>query len=296
MYFIRSLSTSLVLLGSLTAVGANAQSNLLESSSFESPASLDIFWPTATGVWGAEGGVSITGAENGVTPATGSSMLKATQTGGSNSQTAQIVQGPFIAGSEVTFEIQANSASSGVYGMVSVMKQNGVGGAQSERVDSATFYLDNDASTWESISVTTTITSDWNYANVEIVWWNGGLTGGRAAYTDDAVLTAIAPVVDTDNDGIPDGEENGQCLNTDLSATVSIGGVDSGVDNTFFAASGCAVSDLIDNTVGDCLNSRNHGQFVSCVSRGTNSLKAMGVLTGKEKGAIQRAAAQSDLP
>ena len=39
-----------------------------------------------------------------------------------------------------------------------------------------------------------------------------------------------------------------------------------------------------------------HGNFVSCVSHLTNDLKKAGIISGKEKGAIQRCAARSDIP
>ena len=41
---------------------------------------------------------------------------------------------------------------------------------------------------------------------------------------------------------------------------------------------------------------RYHGAFVSCVAHSLNALKKAGVITGKEKGALQRCAAQADMP
>ena len=99
---------------------------------------------------------------------------------------------------------------------------------------------------------------------------------------------------DTDSDGV--GNNSDACLSTDLGAGVTVGGLDVDIENIFFAASGCSTGDLVEEMVFDCSNSRNHGQFVSCVAKGTNSLKAMGVITGKEKGLIQRAAAEADIP
>jgi hypothetical protein len=37
----------------------------------------------------------------------------------------------------------------------------------------------------------------------------------------------------------------------------------------------------------------NHGEFVSCVSRVTNALKDDGVISGSEKGVIQKCAGKS---
>ena len=91
----------------------------------------------------------------------------------------------------------------------------------------------------------------------------------------------------SDGDGVPDGVD--QCINSSTSATVVIDGCNSGAPNTTFAT-GCRISDQInDCTVG----AANHGAFVSCVSALTNSLKAQGVITGQQKGAIQSCAARA---
>jgi len=98
------------------------------------------------------------------------------------------------------------------------------------------------------------------------------------------------PIVDTDGDGYPDDEDG--CPESDLSNTVVIDGCDSGVANLLLA-SGCTISDLI----ADCAAaSDNHGQFVSCVSQLTNDLKREGLISGREKGALQRCAARADVP
>jgi hypothetical protein len=99
---------------------------------------------------------------------------------------------------------------------------------------------------------------------------------------------------DTDSDLVGDNAD--MCAATNMEATITVGDLDTGIDNIFFAASGCSIADLVGEVVSDCADSRNHGQFVSCAAKGFNSLKSSGVITGKEKGALQRAAAQSDLP
>jgi hypothetical protein len=111
---------------------------------------------------------------------------------------------------------------------------------------------------------------------------------------EDAFPNDPNEATDTDSDGV--GNNSDACLSTDLGAGVTVGGLDVDIENIFFAASGCSTGDLVEEMVFDCSNSRNHGQFVSCVAKGTNSLKAMGVITGKEKGLIQRAAAEADIP
>lgn len=73
------------------------------------------------------------------------------------------------------------------------------------------------------------------------------------------------------------------------SATVVIDGCDSGVPNTLFA-NGCTISDLIAQCAA---GAKNHGQFVSCVTHLTNSLKDQGLITGEQKSAIQSCAAKS---
>lgn len=95
---------------------------------------------------------------------------------------------------------------------------------------------------------------------------------------------------DDDNDGVADEVDNHPCSNDD--ATVIIDDCDSGVANQQLA-NGSNMNDLI----GDCASeATNHGEFVSCVAELTNQWKADGLISGREKGAIQRCAAQSDIP
>ena len=80
------------------------------------------------------------------------------------------------------------------------------------------------------------------------------------------------------------------CLNGDDRATVFVGDTDTGVANDD-TGDGCTIGDLI---VEDAPY-RNHGQWVSHVAVVTAQLEERGFLTGREKGAIQRAAAQYKL-
>ncbi len=94
----------------------------------------------------------------------------------------------------------------------------------------------------------------------------------------------------SDGDGVPDGRD--QCIGSSTSATVVVGGCDSGVPNTTFAT-GCRITDMID----DCAaGAGNHGGFVSCVSHLTNDLKKDGVITNAQKGAIQSCAGGANIP
>lgn len=73
---------------------------------------------------------------------------------------------------------------------------------------------------------------------------------------------------------------------------VVIDGCDSGVADVVLPG-GSTLSDLI----ADCAEeATNHGQFVSCVAHLTNDLKKNGIITGQQKAALQRCAAQADIP
>ena len=67
-------------------------------------------------------------------------------------------------------------------------------------------------------------------------------------------------------------------------------GIDSGVENHLFPT-GCTSADLIANLAAA---STNHGSFVSGIADLTNEWKADGLISGREKGAIQSAAARSN--
>lgn len=104
-----------------------------------------------------------------------------------------------------------------------------------------------------------------------------------------SIALQLYSTVDTDGDGIPDGEDD--CPNSDLSPTVVIDGCDSGVDNELFD-DGCTISDNITELAD---SSTSHGSFTSAVSHLTNELKKDGVISGKQKGAIQSCAGQADI-
>ena len=98
---------------------------------------------------------------------------------------------------------------------------------------------------------------------------------------------AVYVLEDADEDGILDEEDS--CLASNLEDTISIYTCDSGVENLLLD-DGCSLNDLI----AECDHTLiNHGMFVSCVSRLTNGWKKEGWISLKEKGAIQRCAAQS---
>jgi hypothetical protein len=77
--------------------------------------------------------------------------------------------------------------------------------------------------------------------------------------------------------------------------SIQIDGRDTGVlDVLLFDDNGIySISELIE----DCADgATNHGEFVSSVSKITTQLKDAGVITGNQKGAIQKCAAQAAIP
>src|SRR5207245_1221226 len=78
---------------------------------------------------------------------------------------------------------------------------------------------------------------------------------------------------DSDHDGIPDFALVGLvcspldlCPNSNLDPTVMLFDTcDTGIQNTV-NPNGCTTADVFDEMFDHCLDAKNHGQFVSCVS------------------------------
>jgi hypothetical protein len=103
-------------------------------------------------------------------------------------------------------------------------------------------------------------------------------------------LAVVSISQDSDEDGIPDDED--ACPFSDLTETVVIDGWDTGVENALLV-DGCTISDLISECADEA---DNHGEFVSAVSHTTNTLKEEGIISGKDKGKIQKGAANATIP
>jgi hypothetical protein len=118
--------------------------------------------------------------------------------------------------------------------------------------------------------------------------------GSGTLTTQDRILAVPGVlangVQDSDGDGVPNPDD--ACPESELRPTVVINGCDSGVDN-LLAEDGCTITDQIEACAD---RSKNHGHFVRCVSRLTNTLIRAGEITGEEKGAIQSCAAQANIP
>ena len=95
---------------------------------------------------------------------------------------------------------------------------------------------------------------------------------------------------DSDDDGVDDSDD--ACPDSDLSASIVIDGCDTGIDNLLFE-DGCTMADRIAQCADEA---SNHGEFVSCVAHLTNEWRSARLITGQEKGRIQRCAAQASIP
>ncbi len=104
------------------------------------------------------------------------------------------------------------------------------------------------------------------------------------------LLRDVGWFADADLDGVPN--ETDCTANSDLGATVVIGGVNTRVPNVLFT-NGCTITDLTELIR---TSAKNHGQYVSGVARLTNTLVKNGVITGAQKGAIQSATAHNKNP
>lgn len=103
------------------------------------------------------------------------------------------------------------------------------------------------------------------------------------------------PARDNEDQADSDGDGRGDLCDdcpSDLSPTIIIGGLDTGVLNHLFG-DGCTFSDLI----ADCAElAANHGEYVRCVAHLATSWKKAGLISGNQRGTIVSSAAQADIP
>lgn len=104
-------------------------------------------------------------------------------------------------------------------------------------------------------------------------------------------LSSPEPPGDSDGDGVPDDCD--ACPYSDLSDTVVIDGCDTTVPNMMPGDDGCTMADRL----AQCAEgTTTHKAFVRCVAHLTNEWKRDGLISGPDKGRIQRCAAQADIP
>ena len=119
---------------------------------------------------------------------------------------------------------------------------------------------------------------------------NGDLTH-KVKAPDDLTFELLRDVgwtfPDADGDGVADDEDCNP--NSDTSATIIIGGIDTGVPNTLFP-NGCTMSDLLSDLKE---GAATHGDYVAAVAHLTNQWNTDGLISGAQKGAIQSAAARN---
>lgn len=114
-------------------------------------------------------------------------------------------------------------------------------------------------------------------------------SGAFVSDFDISNYLGVAPL-DSDGDGISDDLD--QCLYSDMNASIIVDGCDAGVANGLFD-SGCSMTDMI---IQCGVGAKNHGKFVSCVSKLTNGWKKTKLISGSEKGKVQSCAAKADIP
>ena len=118
--------------------------------------------------------------------------------------------------------------------------------------------------------------------------FNESLGVGGDVFFDNIVLGDQDQ--DSDDDGVDDADD--ACPDSDLSASIVIDGCDTGVENLLFE-DGCTMADRIALCADEA---SKHGEFVSCVAHLTNEWRRSRLITGQEKGRIQRCAAQASIP
>ncbi|MDX1491315.1 MAG: hypothetical protein R3332_08510 [Pseudohongiellaceae bacterium] len=109
----------------------------------------------------------------------------------------------------------------------------------------------------------------------------------------DAFPTDPNESSDLDGDGVGDNADVNDA--SDLSATVSVEGSDSGVANILLA-DGQTIADIVVASSEECkAGAKNHGKYVSCVGKTLNALLEAGHISDAEKDALQSTVAQTSV-
>lgn len=122
---------------------------------------------------------------------------------------------------------------------------------------------------------------------------NNDSDGDGVSDVNDAFPNDPAETKDTDGDGIGDNADEYDA--SDLSDTVSVLGNSTNVSNRLLD-NGLTIADLVAQAATNCVDtSRNHGQFVSCMAHFLNSQAKADVISRRDKGELQSAAAQTSV-
>ena len=118
---------------------------------------------------------------------------------------------------------------------------------------------------------------------------NADLTHSVTAPADltRSLLRDVGWYPDADLDLVAD-DAGDRCLASNLSGTVTVGSINTGVANTLFS-NGCTIADLLNVCKVDA---RNHGAYASCGASVGNALLDGGFITPAEKGLLQSAVAR----
>ncbi|MDR7304180.1 ThuA domain-containing protein [Haloactinomyces albus] len=131
---------------------------------------------------------------------------------------------------------------------------------------------------------------------VSYTWdFGDGATSTKAnpthTYTSGGTYTATLTVTYSDGaTATTKTEVNVECAAPDTRPTVRLRGTDTGVANHQLGG-GCTINDLID----DESDWSDHGTFVRYVGKLADRLKTDGVISGRERGMLSRAAGRSDI-
>ena len=199
----------LALLGAVSSAQAVTSANLLGDPGFDSHPLLgfNTVLGDFTGQqnnWGSENGTIVAGTSYDYVTAIGTSMLSMTATGGSATQTVQVINlsayAAEINAGNATFDLQAlftegtsNPAIKGFSGadagvVASFFTSNSFSNPNTPASLSTSFILDEDPSTWQTVSVNGSIPINTTWMSVQVLYNNTSL-GSHAGYVDSASLT-----------------------------------------------------------------------------------------------------------